>query len=232
MADSYRTPLGSVSVSVVAGRIMRPRVRDSEGVGEQLSPADTGSGESDLVSERSAAGFTVVSALAPLSAVSGSTMMPTTFALLVSVPRRLRRDLDLDRHRRLVGEGSERAQNGVARPEAAALGRGRGDRTSRLRAACRSARRRSSPTGRRCAPPGVGELLPVQHRVGRVGLRQLEVGCVVHRGLRAGGVVRRVQVAGVRGDAGLVRDRALAVRPDLDLDARASRRSRPCRAHT
>ena len=50
------------------------------------SPASTGSGESDFVSERSAAGLTVVSALAALSAVSGSAVMPRTFALLVSVP--------------------------------------------------------------------------------------------------------------------------------------------------
>ena len=49
-------------------------------------PTSTGSGASDLVSDRFAAEFTVVTAVDPLLAVLGSPVAEITLAVLVSVP--------------------------------------------------------------------------------------------------------------------------------------------------
>ena len=85
VAEPYATVLGRLSVSCTPVALRGPELA-TVSVYVSCWPASTGSGPSLLVSDRSAAGSTVVCAVAVRSAVSGSTTSDVMLAWLLSVP--------------------------------------------------------------------------------------------------------------------------------------------------
>ena len=85
VAESNVTPAGSVSVRLAAVTASGPEF-STMSVYVSCCPSSSGSGESVLVSDRSAAWSTVVSALALLSKGSGSTTRERTLAWFVIEP--------------------------------------------------------------------------------------------------------------------------------------------------
>ena len=84
-AETNATPEGSVSETTTLAALDGPRL-DAVSVYVSSWPCSTGSGESDLVRERLAAGLTVVAALALLLAELGSLMPDEALAVLVIDP--------------------------------------------------------------------------------------------------------------------------------------------------
>ena len=103
VAELNVTPAGSVSVSVMPVALDGPGVADADGVGELLCRPRPGRASRVFVTARSAAGLTVVEALAVLLLEVGSLTLDETVAVLVIVPVRLRPALDLDRRAGAVG---------------------------------------------------------------------------------------------------------------------------------
>ncbi len=84
-AETNATPEGSVSVTTTLAALDGPRL---DATSEYVSscPCSTGSGESDLVIERLAAGLTVVTAVALLFAELGSLTLDEALAVLLIDP--------------------------------------------------------------------------------------------------------------------------------------------------
>jgi hypothetical protein len=85
VADTNTTPLGRVSVKLTPVAVLGPALLTLT-VYVRLPAAATGSGESALVTDRSAEAVTVVLAVALLFALLGSAWVAVTLAVLVIVP--------------------------------------------------------------------------------------------------------------------------------------------------
>ena len=123
------TPDGSASVTVTPAAASGPWFATAS-VHVNGDPTVTGSGESDFAIDRSASSvggvtsFTVVDTVELLLPATGSSVVADTFAVLLNVPRRPRRDDDRHRRARTV---RQRAQVARHRRRAAA----RADRRAR-----------------------------------------------------------------------------------------------------